>query len=65
MGQEGVGDEMGGGVTNGRAHAFGGAELKLSNVGPTGADVYRVLENIIPVTGDNKFDIILIDEAVC
>ncbi len=64
MGQEGVSDEMGW-VTNGKAHGFGGTEFKLSNVGPTGADVYRVLKNIIPVTGDNKFDIILREEAVC
>ncbi len=42
-----------------------GAEFKLSNVGPTGADVYRVLQNIIPVTADNKFDVICIVQAVC
>ncbi len=36
--------------------AFGGAELKLPIVGPTGTDLKGALEYIIVVMGDNGLD---------
>ncbi len=39
MGREGVSDEMGGGVTNGKVLAFGGVEVQFPNFGPAGTAV--------------------------
>ncbi len=54
-----------GGVTNGEVLAIGGVEVQLPIFGPTGADDYGVLENIMAVSGGNEFDVIRIEEAVC
>ncbi len=55
----GVSDEMGG-VTNGKVLAFGGVEVQLPIVGPAGAAVKGVLENIMAVSGGDEFNVICI-----
>ncbi len=64
MGREGVIDEMGG-VTTGKALAFGGVEVQLSIFGPAGTDVKGVLEDIMMETGGDEFYVICIEEVVC
>ncbi len=64
MGREGVIDEMGG-VTTGKALAFGRVEVQLSIFGSADTDVQGVLEDIMMVTGGVEFDVICIEEVVC
>ncbi len=51
--------------TNGKVIAFGGFEAQLPILGPAGADVWRVFENIMAVMGGDEFDAICIEGAVC
>ncbi len=57
MGREGVSDEMGG-VTNGKVHAFGGAEVQL-------LDQLALTFRQLMVTVGVEFDVICVEEAVC
>ncbi len=63
-GREDVGDEMKGFI-NGKVLVFGGVEVRLPISGPAGTDVKGVLENIMAISGGDKFDVIRIEEAVC
>ncbi len=64
MEREGVSDEMGG-VTTGKVLAFGGVEVQFPIFGPVGANIQRVLENIMEILGVDEFDVICIEEAAC
>ncbi len=57
--------KWGGGVTNGKVLAFGGVVVQLPISGQAGADVLRIFENIMAVSGGDEFDVICIKEAVC
>ncbi len=63
MGWEGVSDEMWG-FTSGNVFAFGGVEVQLPIVGPTGAGVKGVLENTMAATGGDEFNVICKEEVV-
>ncbi len=54
-----------GGVTDGKALAFGGVEVQLPIFGPDSAAVEGVLDDIMAVSGGDEFNVICIEEAVC
>ncbi len=54
-----------GGVTDGKALAFGGVDVQLLIFGPVSAATKGVLKNIMAVSGGDEFDVICIEEAVC